>query len=226
MVAANWSSRRHRRGVADVPARDGRRRRAGGGGPAARSSSPTRRARSALSGACHASGVRRSSVSPARRCLRRDPGRVCKSINRIVSTAPLQCSARSRPSPRRSGTVRTAARCSRTHHPDCQGDQLYARPAWGGVGGPLPCASAHHAARGPSCPGLRAPKLAEASDRRPRPRSAIVGGMVHRVANGDGGAAGTTSGGEGSDVARVRRLAPTRPPRNGRISTFGATALT
>jgi len=190
MADTNWNSLHHQHGVADVTGRGDRRPRVGGtffidgvrdtivGG---RCTSPFERAWKFLR-----SGAVTSSVLSAPASARRRP---------IVSGAPLQRPARLRPSPRRGGAERTPARCSRSHDANCQGDQSHARPTREGVGRPVSFARAEDTARGPSRARLRPTELAEASAWRPWARSALVGRVVHGVADLDGGATGTLSGG-------------------------------
>jgi hypothetical protein len=183
-------------------------RRAQAVGSATRSACSPRSARPPLSGARHAAGTRRHAVSPARRRLRRDPSRVREGVEGPVPPAPLQCPARPRPSDPGSGRIRCAlARRSGPHDSRRQGGQPGAQPSRDRVGGQISRACARHAARSTACARLRPAKLAQASGRRPRLRSAVVRGMVPRVANDEAGTAWTVTGSSGSDMARKRRLA-------------------
>ena len=174
-------------------------------------------ARPALSGARHAARTGRRAVAPAWRHLRRGPSCVREGVEGPVPPAPLQCPARPRPSPPGSGRVQCApARRSGPRDSRRQGGQPGARPPRDRLGGQIPRARARDAARSTACARLRPAKLAQASGRRPRLRSAVVRGVVPRVANIDGGTAWTISGGSTSNMARMPRLAATWSHRHRR----------
>ena len=140
-------------------------------------------------------------------------GRVRERIDGPVPHHPIQRSTRSHPPPSRGGRAHSTSTWrsgSRDSHR--QGDQSHAAPPRQNMGGQISRASARDSPGGPARTRLRPTELAQAPDRRAWSRSPIIGSVVHGMVCRDSTSARARTDRDGTDLARIGRLAAAWTP--------------